>query len=235
MHLPRYTQGTDIKLVPIVSSVRSLKIIYKKWMKSFNKCPDAVVVEGNKAGGHLGYSIEQIEGDNPTLDETVVDVVKFCNALDTPVPVIAAGGIFSGADMAHYLDLGASGVQMATRFVCTEECDVHDNFKQAYINAGKDDITLIKSPVGLPGRVIKSEFVNKIKGGETIPFKCKYKCLRTCNPAEAPYCIADVLSKAADGKMDESFAFAGSNAYRCNEIITVKELVARIVKEYEEA
>lgn len=235
LHLPGYTQGTDIKLIPIVSTVRSLKIICKKWMKDFNKCPDAVIVEGNKAGGHLGYSIEQIENDAPTLDETLVDVVKFANAMDTPIPVIAAGGIFSGKEMAHYMDMGASGVQMATRFVCTHECDVDEKFKQAYLDAGPDDITLIKSPVGLPGRVINNEFVKQINNGQRIPFKCKYKCLRTCNPAEAPYCIAQVLAKAADGKMDESFAFAGSNAYRCNEIISVKELVQKIVQEYEEA
>jgi nitronate monooxygenase len=235
LHLPGYTAGTNIKLVPVVSSVRSLKIIHKKWMKDFNRCPDAVIVEGNKAGGHLGYSLEQINQDNPTLDETLVEVVQFANQLSSPIPVIAAGGIFTGQDMAHYLKLGASGVQMATRFVCTEECDVDIKFKQAYLDAGPGDITLIKSPVGLPGRVIRNGFVEKINNGETMPFRCKYQCLRTCNPSKAPYCIAEVLARASEGDMDEAFAFAGSNAWRCNEIVSVKQLVQTIMQEYETA
>jgi NAD(P)H-dependent flavin oxidoreductase YrpB (nitropropane dioxygenase family) len=137
--------------------------------------------------------------------------------------------------MAHYLKLGASGVQMATRFVCTEECDVSMKFKQAYLDADSEDITLIKSPVGMPGRVINNAFVKKINAGETIPFKCKYRCLRSCDPSVAPYCIAEVLAKASEGKMDEAFAFAGSNAWRCNEIVSVKSLIQTIMQEYEDA
>ncbi|MEN8127489.1 MAG: nitronate monooxygenase [Planctomycetota bacterium] len=235
LQLPAYAAGTDIKLIPIVSSARSLKLICRKWKKDFNRCPDAVIIEGGKAGGHLGYSLEQLEKNSPTLDETLADVLRFTQQLPVPIPVIAAGGIFTGRDMAHYLKLGASGVQMATRFVCTEECDVDEKFKQAYLDAGPDDITLIKSPVGLPGRVIRNAFVEKIKAGETIPFRCKYRCLRTCDPSTAPYCIAEVLAKASEGKMDEAFAFAGSNAWRCNEIVSVKTLIQQIMHEYHTA
>lgn len=233
MHLPGYTKGTDIKLIPVVSSARSLKIICKKWKKDFDRTPDAVIVEGIKAGGHLGYSLDQIENNNPTLEESVVDVVEFCQQFNPPIPVIAAGGIFTGQDMDKFLKLGASGVQMATRFVCTDECDVDIKFKQAYIDAGPEDVTLIKSPVGLPGRVINNEFVKRTNNGEKVPFKCKYQCLITCDPLEAPYCIAEVLAKASEGKMDESFAFAGSNAWRCNEIVPVKKLIEDIMNEYE--
>lgn len=233
--LPAYTKGTDIKLIPIVSSMRSLKLIHRKWMKDYNRCPDAVLIEGIKAGGHLGYSVDQIEKETPTLEETLADVLKFVETLPTPIPVIVAGGIFSGQEMAHFIKLGASGVQMATRFVCTEECDVDIKFKQAYLDAGPDDITLIKSPVGLPGRVIKNAFVEKINNGERFPFKCKYQCLRTCKPSEAPYCIAEVLAKASAGELDEAFAFAGTNAWRCDEIITVKELIKKIMQEYDAA
>jgi NAD(P)H-dependent flavin oxidoreductase YrpB (nitropropane dioxygenase family) len=235
MKLPAYTAGTDIQLVPIVSSARSLKLIYRKWTKDFNRSPDAVIVEGMKAGGHLGYSSEQLDQGSPTLDETLADVLEFTRQLPKPIPVIAAGGIFTGQDMARYLKLGASGVQMATRFVCTEECDVDMNFKQAYLDAGPDDISLIKSPVGLPGRVIKNAFVEKLNAGERVPFKCKYQCLRTCNPSTAPYCIAAVLAKASEGKMDEAFAFAGSNAWRCNDIVSVKSLIQTIMQEYKDA
>jgi len=235
LQLPAYTAETDIKLVPMVSSARSLKLICRKWMKDFNRCPDAVVIEGGKAGGHLGYTLEQLEKNNPTLDEILADVLQLMQQLPTPFPVIVAGGIFTGEEMAHYLKLGASGVQMATRFVCTEECDVDMKFKQAYLDAGPEDTTLIKSPVGMPGRVINNAFVKKINAGQTIPFKCKYRCLRSCNPAVAPYCIAEVLAKAAEGKLDEAFAFAGSNAWRCNEIVSVKSLIQKIMQEYENA
>ena len=232
LQLPAYTAGTNIKLVPIVSSERSLKIICRKWMKDFNRLPDAVVVEGNKAGGHLGYSLEQIENDSPKLDEILRDVLGYVNQLPTPIPVIAAGGVFGGEEMAHYLRLGASGVQMATRFVCTDECDADLRFKEAYLNAGLEDTILIKSPVGLPGRVIKNSFVERIQNGEMVPFKCRYRCLRTCNPAQAPYCIAEVLAKASEGKMDEAFAFAGENVWRCDEIVSVKKLIQKIIEEY---
>lgn len=229
MQLPGYTAGTDIMLIPIVSSARSLKLIHRKWMKDFNRSPDAVIIEGAKAGGHLGYSPDQLSGKTPTLEETLAEVLELVEQLPTPMPVIVAGGIFSGEDIAHYMELGASGVQMATRFVCTEECDVDIKFKQAYLNAGPEDITLIKSPVGLPGRVIRNAFVDKVNKGETIPFKCKYHCLRPCNPRVAPYCIAEVLARASEGDMDEAFAFAGTNAYRCNEIVSVKELIQTLM------
>jgi len=235
MNLPAYTAGTNIQLLPVVSSARSLQLIYRKWMKDFNRAPDAVVIEGMKAGGHLGYSLEQIAENKPTLEETLADVLKFTRELPAPMPVIVAGGVFSGEDMAHFLDLGADGVQMATRFVCTDECDVDIRFKQAYLDAGPEDIAIIKSPVGLPGKVIRNEFVKRITEGLTVPFRCKYQCLRTCNPSTAPYCIADVLARASDGEMDEAFAFAGSNAWKCNEIIPVKELIGKIMQEYQNA
>jgi nitronate monooxygenase len=235
LHLPEYTRGTDIKLIPVVSSARSLKLICKKWSKDFNRLPDAVVVEGIEAGGHLGYSLEQIALKKPALDEIIAEVLEFTANLAEPMPVIAAGGIFDGKEMAHYLDMGASGVQMATRFVCTEECDVDIKFKQAYLNAGPDDITIIKSPVGLPGRVIRNDFVDRVNSGIKVPFHCKYHCLRTCNPATARYCIAEILAKASAGRFEDAFAFAGSNAWRCSEIITVRQLINQIMQEFSDA
>lgn len=235
LHLPAYTAGTNIQLVPVVSSVRSLTIIYRKWMKNFNRSPDAVVVEGMNAGGHLGYSLEQLEQKSPTLDKIIAEVLEFTQQLPKPIPVIAAGGIFTGQDMLHYLNTGAAGVQMATRFVCTEECDANIRFKQAYLNARAEDITLINSPVGLPGRVIRNAFVDNINKGQKIPFTCKYRCLKTCDPSTAPYCIAEVLARASQGEMDQAFAFAGSNAWRCNEVVSVKQLIQKIIQEYENA
>ena len=232
LDLPRFLNGKDVKLIPIVSSARALQIICKRWQGHFNKLPDAVVVEGVHAGGHLGYSYESVtENTALSVEKIVEEVIIVANSFKPAIPVIAAGGIWDGADIARFLKMGASGVQMATRFVCTDECDVHPNFKQAYLNAKPGDITIIKSPVGLPGRVINNKFVEKIKKGLTMPFKCSYKCLRTCEPDKAPYCIAKVLSNASKGKLDESFVFAGSNAYKCKEIIPVKTLVDKLKAE----
>lgn len=234
--LPGYAAGSDIRLIPIVSSARTLRIICRRWQERFHRLPDAVVVEGPMAGGHLGYSPQSLADKTvSTLEQIVVEVVEVANSFTPRIPVIAAGGIFDGWDIARFLGLGASGVQMATRFVCTDECDVHEDFKRAYLNARQEDITIINSPVGLPGRVINNDFVVSIKQGKTVPFSCRYHCLRSCDPRKAPYCIAEVLTKAAQGKLDESFAFAGSNAYRCREIVPVKTLVETLTAELTEA
>lgn len=236
MALPGYAENSDTKLVPIVSSARTFQIICRRWKHHFNRLPDAVVVEGPQAGGHLGYTPEGLADHSAaTLEQTVTEVVAAASAFSPQIPVIAAGGVFDGRDIARFLRLGAAGVQMATRFVCTDECDVHHNFKQAYLDAGPEDVTIINSPVGLPGRVINNSFVESIKQGKTKPFVCRSQCLRSCDPRQAPYCIAEVLAKAALGEMDKSFAFAGSNAYRCDEIIPVRELVAKLAAELAEA
>jgi nitronate monooxygenase len=230
--LPGYVGDSEISLIPIVSSARTFNIICRRWQTHFQRLPDAVVVEGPMAGGHLGYSKESLADHTAaTLEQTVVAVVEAANAFTPHIPVVAGGGIFDGRDIARFLDLGASGVQMATRFVCTDECDVNENFKNAYLAARQEDVTIIDSPVGLPGRVIDNAFVASIKQGKTMPINCKYHCLRTCDPRKAPYCIAEVLTNAAQGRLDESFAFAGSNAWRCREIVPVKQLVDTLMAE----
>ena len=184
------------------------------------------------AGGHLGFAYNDIVNETTaTLEQLVKELIEFTATLEEKIPVIAAGGIFDGHDIARFLKLGASGVQMATRFVCTDECDVDDDFKQAYLSAKKEDIAIIKSPVGLPGRVIKNEFTTRMMNGETIPFKCPHHCLRTCDPRTAPYCIAKVLGDASKGIFDNAFVFAGANAYRCNEIVPVRTLMNQLKEE----
>jgi len=232
LDLPKQTAGSKIKLVPIVSSARAFNIIYRKWKQNYNKVPDAVVLEGPMAGGHLGFAFDDVVNNTaPKLEQLVIELVDYVDTLEETIPVIAAGGIFDGHDIAKFLSLGASGVQMATRFVCTNECDVHDDFKQAYITAKKEDITIIHSPVGLPGRVILNEFTKRVTKGETIPFRCPHHCLRSCNPRTAPYCIAKVLTDASKGRLNNAFVFAGSNAYRCTEIVSVKTLINQLKEE----
>lgn len=235
LDLPGLIGDKNIKLIPIVSSAKALRVICKRWKQRYDKLPDAVIVEGAMAGGHIGFSYEDVlKGTAPALDEILAEVIAVANGFGDPIPVIAAGGIFDGKDIARVLKLGAAGVQMGTRFVTTHECDVHPVFKQAYLDAKQDDIVIISSPVGMPGRVIRSKFVEEVRRGERTPFICKFHCLRSCNPQTAPFCIAKALTNAAEGNLNEGFVFAGSNAYRCTEIVSVKELIAQLIKETEE-
>lgn len=234
LDMPKFLNGKDIKLIPIVSSARALNILYRKWKQNYGKVPDAVIVEGPMAGGHLGFAYNDvINGTVPPLEDLVKELVEFTSGLEEKIPVIAAGGIFTGCDIAKFLKIGASGVQMATRFVTTHECDADIKYKESYIYAKQEDITVINSPVGLPGRVIRNEFTERTMRGETIPFKCPHHCLRSCNPRTAPYCIARVLGEASRGELLNSFVFAGQNAWRCNEIVSVKELVNQLKVELE--
>lgn len=240
LNLPQFiTEGVKTKIVPIVSSARAATIIAKKWTEKYNYLPDAVVVEGPKAGGHLGFKTEMLNDPEHALEKLIPEVVEavrpFEEQYGKPIPVIAAGGIYTGADIYKFFQLGASGVQMATRFVTTHECDASDKFKQAYVNSHKEDMVIIKSPVGLPGRAIRNTFLDEVSQGKKKPFKCLYHCLKTCELEKSPYCITLALINAKKGNLSHGFAFAGENAYRAKEIISVKELVKTLVEEYNEA
>jgi nitronate monooxygenase len=240
LDLPGYlTPGARTKLVPIISSARAASLICKKWLTKFNYLPDAFVVEGPKAGGHLGFKIDQIDDRTYCLENIVQEVVDTLRPIVSehrrPIPVIAAGGIFTGADILKFLKLGASGVQMATRFVGTYECDADQAFKQAYVDAAKDDLTVIQSPVGMPGRALKNPFINTVVEGVKKPFKCAYHCIKSCRPEKSPYCIAMALAAARKGLLKNGFAFAGANAYRVDKIVSVKELMDTLQQEYRTA
>ncbi len=242
LDLPKIVGDKPIALVPIVSNARVAKIITKVWSKS-NKVPDAFIVEGPMAGGHLGFKYDDlINNTAPTLENIAKGVIDFANSFDTPIPVIVAGGVYTGQDIAYYQSIGAAGVQMGTRFVTTLECDASIKFKETYIYANKDDLVIIKSPVGMPGRAIKNDFLEQVIAGEKIDFKCAYHCLETCKPKESPYCIAEALIGAQKGDFRRGFAFAGENAYRATpencldvngKFITVETLMQRISNEYQ--
>jgi len=230
LSLPEFTKGTSVKLIPIVSSPRATDLIIKTWKRRYNRLPDAIVVEGPMAGGHLGFKFEDLKlHKTNSLEDLVVDILKVVKGYEsefgTRIPVIAAGGIFDGKDIAKFLKLGVSGIQMATRFVATLECFVPDEFKKLYIAAKEEDIVIIDSPVGMPGRAIMTKFVSRVIHGEKMPFKCTYKCLRTCDPNTVPYCIARALCNAVNGDLDNAVVFAGSNVAKVNKIVSVKELI----------
>ena len=236
LRLPEFTEGSSIKLIPIVSSSRAADTIIRSWKRRYNRLPDAIVVEGPLAGGHLGFKPEALRLPKENmLENLTADVLKVVKGyekdLNISMPVIAAGGIFDGKDVAKFLKLGAKGVQIATRFVATFECSVAAEFKQLYLKAGKDDIIIIDSPVGMPGKAIKTNLIDRITHGEKIPIKCNYQCLKTCNPKTAPYCIAEALFNAVVGNIDNAVVFAGSNVSRVDKIVSVKELMDDIVSE----
>ncbi len=224
------------KVVPIVSSARAADIIFQYWARKYNHVPAAVVVEGPLAGGHLGFKREQINDPDYALENILPEIIStirvFEERFKKKIPVIAAGGIYTGEDIYKFMQMGADGVQMATRFVTTHECDADIKFKEAYIQCRREEIIIMDSPVGLPGRAIRNKFLDEVKAGARKPFQCSWKCLKPCDFKKAPYCIASALANAKKGKLKEGFAFAGTNAYRANKIIPVKELMETLSIEY---
>lgn len=225
------------KFVPIVSSGKATNIIFRSWAKQYRHIPDAVVLEGPLAGGHLGFRKEAINDPDYMLEKLLPEVIAAVKPYEErfgkKVPVIAAGGIYTGEDIYKFItQLGAAGVQMGTRFVGTQECDASDDFKNAYLNCRAEDIILIDSPVGLPGRAIRNGFLERIASGAKQTFKCPWKCLRTCDFKNVPYCIANALGNAKFGDIEDGFAFAGANAYRVDKIVTVRELFDTLIAGY---
>ncbi len=237
--LPELVPDPSVNLVPIVSSTRVAELILRVWDKRFQRTADAFILEGPLAGGHLGFSREQLalpeeyslERILPGLLETVKG---YEDKYGRKIPVIAGGGIYDGRDIARMLKLGASGVQMATRFVCTVECDVADAFKQAYLAAREEDIVIVDSPVGMPGRAIRNDFVKELELRGKLPVQCPYRCLTACKADHANYCIAKVLLNSYLGDVKNGLIFCGQNAHRVDKIVTVQELFDELVRELRE-
>ena len=324
LDLPSYlTPESTTKLVPIVSSSRAAKIICDKWQKNYNYLPDAIVVEGPKAGGHLGFKKEQLQDQHYALETLIPEVVMIassykeqkqipviaaggistgediahfmglgaagvqmgsifvttqeCDASETfkevyihsksedvlikkeqlqdqhyaletlipevvmiassykeqkQIPVIAAGGISTGEDIAHFMGLGAAGVQMGSIFVTTQECDASETFKEVYIHSKSEDVLIIESPVGMPGRAIDGEFIHNVNSGLERPKSCSFHCIKTCDYTKSPYCIIKALYNAAKGNMKKGYAFAGSNAFLAEKISSVKEVMSTLEREF---
>lgn len=230
-------------LAPIVSSAKSAMVICRMWDRKHKTAPDFVVIEGPCAGGHLGFSKEQLTALGADTDcvsktykqkeyereirEIMKTVKEFAEKYKKDIPIIVAGGIYDHYDVVRQMELGVDGVQVATRFVTTEECDADLAYKQAYLQANEDDIVIVKSPVGMPGRAIKNKFLERVQEGK-IPVKKCFGCLEHCNPAETPYCITRALMNAANGNIDDALLFCGSNAYRSKSIETVPEVMKEL-------
>ena len=225
--LPAYVKGSNTKVAPIVSTCKSANVILKYWDRKY---------EGPKAGGHLGFSEEELsyytdEKYAHEIGNIQKTVDSYAKKYDTKIPIAVAGGIDTPQKVKHVLNLGVQAVQVGTRFVTTEECDADIRYKQAYIKACKEDIVIVKSPVGMPGRAIKNTMLESVLRGENIPPRRCYHCLAKCDPGKIPYCITKALIEAAKGNTEEGLLFCGANAYRAEKIETVKEVIANLMQE----
>ena len=234
--LPRIAGDSRAKLAPIVSTDKSAKVILKYWGRKYKRMPDLLVIEGPKAGGHLGFTKEQLKAyDQAAYDAEVSDILDTVRSYEEEfqcrIPVALAGGIENKAQAEHAFSLGVDAIQAATRFVTTEECDAHIKYKEAYLNAKETDIVIVKSPVGMPGRAILNPFMEKVMAGERIPHSSCHGCLHKCNPKEIPYCITDALVHAARGEVDDALLFCGAYAYKADHLETVKEVIDSLMPE----
>lgn len=229
--LPSLVKGTKTKFAPIFSSLRATKVILKMWDKRFNVVPDLIVIEGPKAGGHLGFSEEQLDHiDDLNYDDELVQILDHVKEYEEKylkkIPTVFAGGITTKQDVEHYMNLGFNGVQVGTRFVTTKECDAHENFKKMYTNSKEEDIVIIKSPVGMPARAINSNFV-QMQSKPTIS-KC-FQCLQSCDVKTTPYCITNALIDGVKGDMENGLFFCGQNVYKTDKITTVEEVIQELM------
>lgn len=229
MDLPELVAGSRTKIAPIVSSRKAAALIMKSWLKKYKKLPDFIVIEGPKAGGHLGFHPEDIESMTAgKFEEEIKGIIEERNSYEAAcgvrIPIFLAGGIWDNKDVLYAKSLGADGVQAATRFVTTIECDASTAYKMAYINARAEDIKIIKSPVGMPGRALNNKMIQDLQNGNRKITRC-YHCIKSCKPTEIPYCITEALVNAVKGDIDNGLIFCGSNVDKATKIETVKEVI----------
>ncbi len=234
LDLPGLVKDSNVKIVPIVSSLRGAQLILKRWKKKFDRIPDAIVVEGSKAGGHLGFKPEDLyEGTCQKLKDIVTELTDHLQDNGLNIPVIAAGGLFSVEDIKEVIKAGAKGVQIGTRFVVTQECDASDAFKQAYVDAKEEDIKIMMSPVGLPGRALNNPFLQHVEAVGKVKVKKCYRCVHKCNPADTPFCITQALVDAVEGRTDEGLVFVGEGAYKTTGISKVSDVMNELKAAFE--
>lgn len=237
LKLPEYTKGTDTACIPIVSSARAARLLIANYKKKYDVLPDMLIIEGHKAGGHLGFSYEELtdktyKSNDEILSEVLSVTAEAEKNYGVRIPVAVAGGVFDGSDMKHFISLGADAVQIGTRFIATNECDANIKLKEFIINAKEEDVRIIKSPVGMPARAISSPLLERIdKGEKFLALRCN-ACLTGCKKDDSiPYCISRALIEAVKGNVEDGLFFTGANVGRINRMYSVAELIDEICKE----
>ncbi len=230
--LPKLVENYKVKIAPIVSSVKSANVILKMWERKFNRTADLVVIEGPKAGGHLGFKPEEVEAiTDEDYKKEITDIMEVVDTygekFNQLIPVVVGGGISDAEKVKEMMNLGADGVQVASRFVTTYECDASQEFKDAYLNAKEEDIVIVKSPVGMPGRAINNTFMQKTKEGMQPIAKC-YQCIKGCQAKDIPYCITKALVNSVKGNTNEGLVFCGADTWKQNKMQSVKEVMQEL-------
>ena len=229
--LPELVKDHDVLIAPIVSSGKACKVIIKHWLKKYQRTPDFIVIEGSQAGGHLGFKKEDLENQTcQSLEEIFKDVEEIVENNKLNIPIFVAGGISQRSDVKHFFDLGVDGIQVATRFITTYECDASIKYKEAFLKAIKEDIGFVSSPVGMPGRAMQNSFVKKTKK-EKIPVKKCYQCLIPCDVKNTPYCISRALIEAVKGNLEDGLIFTGAHGYRQDHLMHVDEVIRELMED----
>ena len=236
LDLPAYVEGCKTKIAPIVSTAKSARVILKSWDRKYKRTADMVVVEGPEAGGHLGFTIEQLAKWTPeAYKQEIKDIIEavkvYEDKYDHHIPIVLGGGISDAKKVQEAFSLGIDAVQVATKFITTKECDADIKYKQAYVKAQKSDVAIVKSPVGMPGRALLNQFIERVAKGEKFPPKRCKECLGHCNPKEIPYCITERLIAAATGENEEALLFCGAQAYEATKIETVSDVIDSLFEE----
>lgn len=229
LELPELTEGSDVKIIPIISSKKAAEVIIKMWTRKYKRLPDAVIIEGPLAGGHLGFKSEDVLNiTNEQYDEEIREIINLIHEYDKEfqckIPIIVAGGISEKADIERYKKLNVDGYQIATGFIATEECDADIKYKEAFVKCKKEDIVIVKSPVGMPGRAIRNSFTEYVRDNRIEVKKCR-GCIKNCNMNTTRYCISQALINAVRGDVENGLVFCGANAYKINNISTVEEVM----------
>lgn len=231
LRLPELVKDHDVLIAPIVSSGKACKVIIKHWLKKYQRTPDFIVIEGSQAGGHLGFKKEDLENQTcQSLEEIFKDVEEIVENNKLNIPIFVAGGISQRSDVKHFFDLGVDGIQVATRFITTYECDASIKYKEAFLKARKEDIGFVSSPVGMPGRAMQNSFVKKTKK-EKIPVKKCYQCLIPCDVKNTPYCISRALIEAVKGNLEDGLIFTGAHGYRQDHLMHVDEVIHELMED----
>lgn len=234
--LPEITKGSDILIAPIISSAKGAHAICKLWKRRYNRLPDFIVVEGSKAGGHLGFAKDDLLADTTDdLEHIFMEVKELMNAFAnneyTNIPIIVAGGISNAQEVKFYLDLGAEAVQVGTRFIATEECDASKAYKDIIIAGTKEDIKIVSSPVGMPGRALYTPLIKKMETEKKNLLEKCINCIIPCNPKTTPYCITKALIEAERGNYEEGLFFIGSEGYKMDKIVKAQDLIKELLSE----
>ena len=223
--LPEFVGNADIALIPVISSGRAFEVVVKTWKRKYDRKPDAVIIEGPKCGGHLGFTMQQIEHpETCSLDMLLADVKKVAEEYGcADIPFIAAGEVASRADIEHFLEMGYDGVQIGSFFITAEEAGIDRKSKEVFVKAKSEDVVVIKSPVGLPVRVLRTPLVERVLAGNREKFSCPYRCLRTCDPRKSLFCIARALLATWMGDTENGLYMVGSNVESIRKIYPLKE------------